>query len=99
VTTTIEPSAAGLTLDDVIATEDYTIGAISILDRTGDTRVMWDSRNKEEVKAAEKQFDSLRKSGYLAYKAVGKEGTQGEQIREFDKKAERIIFVKPNVGG
>lgn len=74
-------------------------GLMSTLDKTGDTRVMWDSRNPAEVKAAKAQFDTLKKEGYIAYKAVGKEGTQGEVIREFDPKAERIILVKQLVGG
>lgn len=74
-------------------------GLLSTLDRTGDTRVMWDSRNKSEVRTAKRTFDDLRKDGYLAYRAVGKDGAQGEQIREFDPKAERIIMVKPLVGG
>lgn len=74
-------------------------GLLSTLDRSGDTRVMWDRKNKAEVAAARAQFDALRKDGYLAYKAKGKDGHQGEQIREFDPKAERIILVRPLVGG
>lgn len=74
-------------------------GLMSTLDRSGDTRVMWDRKNKEEVEAARRQFDDLTKQGYMAYRAEGKEGTQGEQIRSFDKNAERIILVKQLVGG
>ncbi len=32
-------------------------------------------------------------------KAEGKKGDKGEQIRTFDPDAERIILVKPLVGG
>jgi hypothetical protein len=74
-------------------------GLMHTLDRTGDVRQMWDRRNKEEVAAARRQFDELTGRGYLAYRAEGKDGRQGEQIREFDPKAERIILVKPLVGG
>jgi hypothetical protein len=97
-TTTI-PTAAGLGLADTTRTEEYTIGCLSVPDRGGDTRVMWDSRNEEEVDAARKQFRDLTRAGYLAYKAEGKEGMRGEQIREFDPRAERIILVKPLAGG
>lgn len=69
------------------------------LDRSGDSRIMWDSGNRDEVTAARRQFDDLTKKGYLAYRADGKDGTQGEQIRRFDPEAERIILVKQNVGG
>jgi hypothetical protein len=69
------------------------------LDRSGDQRVMWDSDNEDEVAAAENTFDDLTGKGYMAYKAEGKKGTQGEQIRRFDPDAERIILVAPHAGG
>lgn len=84
-------------LAEVIVPEGH--GLMSTLDKSGDTRVMWDRRNKAEVDAARAQFEALTKAGYMAYKAEGKEGTQGAQIRRFDPDAERIIMVKPLVGG
>jgi hypothetical protein len=69
------------------------------LDRTGDQRVMWDKNNVDEVDAARAMFDRLTGKGYMAYKAEGKKGTQGEQIRTFDANAERIILVKAHAGG
>jgi hypothetical protein len=74
-------------------------GLMCTLDKTGDVRQMWDRRNDDEVEAARKQFRELTRKGYLAYKAEGKDGHQGEQIREFDPEAERIILVKQLVGG
>jgi hypothetical protein len=74
-------------------------GLMSTLASSGDLRVMWDRRNKAEVKAARAQFNDLTGKGYLAYEAKGKDGNQGEQIRQFDPKAERIILVRPPVGG
>jgi hypothetical protein len=69
------------------------------LDRTGDQRVMWDADHTEEVAAARDTFDRLVKAGYLAYRAEGKKGERGEQIRKFDAAAERIILVRPHQGG
>jgi hypothetical protein len=69
------------------------------LDRTGDQRVMWDSSSTDEVDAARETFKRLTKAGYMAYRAEGKKGEQGEQIRSFDPDAERIILVKPHQGG
>lgn len=69
------------------------------LDHTGDQKVMWDSAQADEVDAARETFTRLRKAGYLAYKAEGRKGERGEQIREFDPEAERIILVKPHQGG
>ena len=75
-------------------------GLMSALDRdAGDQRVMWDRENEDEVEAARRMFRDLTRKGYLAYKATGKRGEQGEQIRDFDPDAERIILVKPNQGG
>lgn len=80
--------------------EQYTIGLSHSLDKTGDTRALWDSRNEEEVSAAKKQWDELvTKSKYFAYRAKGKKGEQGEKMTEWDPTAERIIYVKQNVGG
>jgi hypothetical protein len=70
------------------------------LDHTGDQRVMWDSGNKDEVEAARRTFDDLvGNKKYLAYRAEGKKGEKGEQLRKFDPEAERIILVKQHVGG
>lgn len=86
------------TLDTSEARVAHT-GILHTLDKTGDTRVMWDKDNADEVAAAKKTFDDLKKKGYMAYKAEGKDGRKGEQIREFDKDAERIILVRQLVGG
>lgn len=75
-------------------------GCLSVLDRTGDTRLMWDKGNKDEVDNAKATFERLVKKGkHLAFKAVGKKGEQGEQIKEFDPTAERIILVPQMAGG
>lgn len=74
-------------------------GLMSTLDRSGDIRVMWDRTNADEVQSARRQFDQALKDGFLAYRAEGKQGERGTQIRQFDPEAERIILVKQNVGG
>lgn len=76
------------------------MGVMSVMDRElGDLKVIWDSSKSEEVKAAKTQFDELTKKGYMAYKVTGKEGTKGEQIREFDPDAERLILAPALRGG
>lgn len=76
-----------------------TTGTMETLDRTGDTKVMWDRHNEAEVKAAKAMFQSLREKHYLAFKAIGKDGAQGSQIDAFDPDLERIIMVPRMVGG
>jgi hypothetical protein len=72
---------------------------MSVIDFSGDSKLMWDSDNPVEVKAAREHFDSLLSKQYLAFKVEGKEGLKGEQIRKFDPTSERLIMVPRMVGG
>jgi hypothetical protein len=74
-------------------------GIIEIPNRTGDLKIMWDRRNDVEVAAAQAAFDQAVKDKALIYKAEGKEGTRGEQVKKFDKKHERLIVAPQLVGG
>lgn len=71
---------------------------LSILDHTGDTRIEWDGDDPASVEIARASFDAALRKGHLAYR-VGAGGRQGEQIREFDPAAERIVLSPQLVGG
>ncbi len=71
---------------------------MALLDGTGDTKVIWDPKNADEVEAAEAQFNALKKKGFIAY-TVNKKGDKGEIIRKFDPDAEKIILSPPLAGG
>jgi len=71
---------------------------LHIMDRSGDTKVMWSADNPDEVEAAKATFDSLKRKGHLAY-TVREDGEKGEVIQNFDKTAERIIMSPQLVGG
>ena len=74
------------------------VGEMSVMDRTGDTRIIWDSNSPDEVEQAERTFDELvGRKKYLAF-AVKASGDKGEQIREFDPEAGKIILVPPMQG-
>lgn len=73
-------------------------GTLHVMDGTGDTKLIWDSENADEVDAARALFDRLRGNGYLAF-AVKKSGDKGEQITTFDRHAEKIILAPPMRGG
>jgi hypothetical protein len=73
-------------------------GELSVLDKTGDTKIIWDSARRDEVDAARRAFDDLKAKGYLAY-SVTKKGDKDEVIKKFDPDAERIIMAPPLVGG
>ena len=67
-------------------------------EKAGDLKVIWDKDNQTEVDAAEEQFDSLLKKGYIAY-TVDKKGEKAKQIRKFDADAEKIILAPMLQGG
>lgn len=69
------------------------------MDHTGDTKIMWSKDNEDEVANARRSFEDFKKKGYTAFRVAGKKGEPGEQMREFDPDAERIIFAKPMAGG
>lgn len=71
---------------------------LATLDRTGDTKTIWDPRNPDEVEAARDTFNRLKKKGYLIYR-VGKDGEKSTSMAEFDASAEKMIAVPPVRGG
>lgn len=71
---------------------------LEIMGPEGDTKLIWDTDNEDEVSAAQEMFDKLKKKGYLAYK-TDKKGEKGEVIKKFDANAERIIMSPPIAGG
>jgi hypothetical protein len=72
---------------------------LEIMGQHGDTKVLWDPENPDEVAAARTQFDDLvKRKRFLAY-AVKKKGGQGARITEFDPQAGATILVPPMAGG
>jgi len=72
---------------------------MSVMGREGDTKIIWDKDNEDEVDNARRSFDDLRAKGYIAYEVTGKDGSKGKLMTEFDPDAERIILSPPMVGG
>lgn len=72
---------------------------MAVMDHTGDTKVIWDPDNADEVAAARAQFEALRKKGFAAFRVRGKDGEKGAQITAFDPQAEKLILVPQMVGG
>lgn len=71
---------------------------MSVMDETGDSKLVWDEDNEAEVAAAETMFKSLKKKGYAGYK-VDKKGEKGTIMDEFDPSAEKVIMAPQMKGG
>jgi hypothetical protein len=66
--------------------------------KAGDTKVIWDPDNTDEVAAAKAQFETLTKKGFAAY-TVDDKGKRKEKIHKFDAKHEKLILAPAMVGG
>lgn len=73
-------------------------GEIATMGLEGDVKTVWNPRNTDEVEAARAQFRAMRAKRYLAFRC-NQDGTQGEQISDFDPEAGKIILVPPMAGG
>lgn len=76
----------------------YEVGVMVILDRTGDTKHIWDRNNATEVEAMREVFDTMTEKGMVAW-SVTRKGNKDQRITEFDPTAEKIIFAPALVGG
>lgn len=75
------------------------MGEMAILGKEGDTKVIWDIENRDEVKAARDQFDTLTDKGFLAYRVGKDQEASGGSLRSFPKNAGKIIMIPPIQGG
>jgi hypothetical protein len=76
------------------------MGELAIMDPTGDTKIIFDPENEDEVAAAKATFDTLKGKGFAAFRVVGPKGEKGDEIiREFDPKAGRMIMIPALAGG
>lgn len=73
-------------------------GELRILGAQGDTKIIWDTDNDEEVENAQNTFDDLVGKGFAAFR-VGRRGDKGEQIKEFQPGAGKLILVPAMAGG
>ena len=75
------------------------MGELRVMSRiAGDTHVIWDPTVADEVANARRMFDDMRAKGFFAY-SVSAEGRKGQQIREVDPNASKIILAPPMAGG
>ena len=74
------------------------MGELRVIGRQGDSKVVWNSENAQEVGVARKVFEEYRSKGFTAF-ATTKAGRKGNLLVNFDPQAEEILFVPPMAGG
>ena len=76
------------------------MGEVAVMDPSGDTKVIFDPNNADEVENARKTFEDLKAKGFSAFKVVGAKGEKSdEQLFEFDPTAGRMILIPALQGG
>jgi len=64
--------------------------------KDGDKRVVWDSRDMDQIEDAKAMFDECVAKGLVPYR-VGTDGrASAEVMDEFDPEAEEVIFMPIN---
>jgi len=75
------------------------MGELRILSAKGDSKMLWDPTNDDEVEAAEAQFDLLLEKDFKIFK-VGKDHEKtGGALKKFPATAGKLIAVPRIVGG
>lgn len=74
-------------------------GEMSVMGREGDTKFYWDVHNWTEVEAAKATFDLYKGKGFAAFHMTPKGKQDGEQMKDFDPAAGRILFIPQMQGG
>lgn len=82
-----------------------TICEMMVMDRSGDTKIVWDPNVPEEVEIARKAFNELTRpasqggKGYQAWSVNPEDASKQALIRKFDPNASKLILSPPMVGG
>ncbi len=74
------------------------MGELAQMNKTGDSKTIWDPDNEDEVEAAQNTFDDLIDKGYKAFH-VGMSGKKKGKMDKFDPEAGKVIMVPQVVGG
>lgn len=77
----------------------YEVGVMVILDRTGDTKHIWNRNNPDEVQVMRELFNTMTQEKGLQAWSVTRKGDKDQRISDFDPQAEKIIFAPALVGG
>ena len=72
---------------------------MEVMDGSGDTKNIWDPAKPDEVAAAKLMYETLVGKGYRAFRVTDAKAERGEQMKEFDPTAGRMIMIPQMRGG
>jgi predicted HAD superfamily phosphohydrolase YqeG len=64
------------------------MGAMKILDQTGDTQIEWDPSDKKQTEEAKSKFKELKDQGYEFFEVAH---TKGKQVKRWSKNLGKLI--------
>ena len=74
-------------------------GILCVLGSSGDTRIIWNKKNSDEVENAKRTFDELVGKKKFAAFSISKLGRRSKKVTEFDPKIQKLILIPPMSGG
>jgi hypothetical protein len=87
--TSFKPALLGIIIKDTELSDSQF--AMRIFDKTGDRRLIWDSKDPKQIKEAAKLFNEYLDKGWKAY-AVDEKGKRAQRIYGFDAVTEELFF-------
>lgn len=74
------------------------MGTMRVMDQSkGDFEVAWDEGDESSVENARNAFGDLRRKGFNVFRMT--DGAKGEQMRDFDASAGKMLAIPPIAGG
>lgn len=70
-----------------------------VIDRTGDTKHLWDPKNEEDIKEMKAIFKRLVRYGRHKAFYITKDNKAGNEMKEFDETAGMVLIMPPVAGG
>jgi hypothetical protein len=75
------------------------MGQLRILGASGDTKIEWNPKSRDEIKEAQKMFNQMVKEKKMTAWRIDPKGRKDKELKEFDPRAGMILLVPPTKGG
>lgn len=87
----------------IVTDEEYAAAdgfiRIAVLDKTGDSKRIWDPKNAEEVEDARESYARLKGKGHAIYRVDPATGAKTELMPAFEPEAAKFLATPRMQGG